>query len=430
MKHALQIEILKELIDQIDSGKNVDAGVQYRMPVTSYVCRATAEEEWQAFFQNHPQLIGLSGDLPVPGSFFTLDDFSTPVLATRDKHGKFHAFLNACRHRSVKVAMEERGNKSRFTCPFHAWTYANTGDLIAIPDEDHFGEVDKSCNGLIELPAIERGGLLWVHPQPDGRLDVDTLLGDLAAEIDSHGIDELVYAGGKTITADLNWKLANDTFGETYHFKKLHKNTLGRLFIGNNLHFKEFGRQHRFVTANNGIQRMRELPESEWQLTRATFVLYYLFPNIQFIVNDQRVTLVRIYPDRNSPGRSTTQISFYYTQEALDYANTPHADVATPENVYNPADASDRRPSLAASLEVFTSTIEHEDYVMGALQQRAAENGLIGEIQFGRNEPALHHFHNSYREALGRPLLMAEQAHSAEQAASSDNLDVVVAASR
>ena len=120
MKHALQIEILKELIDQIDSGKNVDAGVQYRMPVTSYVCRATAEEEWQAFFQNHPQLIGLSGDLPVPGSFFTLDDFSTPVLATRDKHGKFHAFLNACRHRSVKVAMEERGNKSRFTCPFHA----------------------------------------------------------------------------------------------------------------------------------------------------------------------------------------------------------------------------------------------------------------------------------------------------------------------
>ena len=65
MQHALQIEILKELIDQIDSGKNVDAGVQYRMPVTSYVCRATAEEEWQAFFQNHPQVIDV-GDLPVP----------------------------------------------------------------------------------------------------------------------------------------------------------------------------------------------------------------------------------------------------------------------------------------------------------------------------------------------------------------------------
>ena len=150
-----------------------------------------------------------------------------------------------------------------------------------------------------------------------------TVTGDLAAEIDSHGIDELVYAGGKTITADLNWKLANDTFGETYHFKKLHKNTLGRLFIGNNLHFKEFGRQHRFVTANNGIQRMRELPESEWQLTRATFVLYYLFPNIQLIVNDQRVTMVRIYPDLNNPGRSKTQISFYYHRKR-SITRTPH----------------------------------------------------------------------------------------------------------
>ena len=24
---------------------------------------------------------------------------------------------------------------------------------------------------------------------------------------------------------------------------------------------------------------------------------------------------------------------------------------------------------------------------------------------FGRNEPALHHYHNTYREALGMPLL-------------------------
>ena len=42
---------------------------------------------------------------------------------------------------------------------------------------------------------------------------------------------------------------------------------------------------------------------------------------------------------------------------------------------------------------------------MGEMQQRAAENGQLKEIIFGRNEPALHHFHNNYREALGQPLL-------------------------
>ena len=61
--------------------------------------------------------------------------------------------------------------------------------------------------------------------------------------------------------------------------------------------------------------------------------------------------------------------------------------------------------SLEASLEVFHSTIEQEDYVMGEMQQRAAENGQMKEVIFGRNEPALHHFHSNYREALGQPPL-------------------------
>ena len=106
MNHDLQVTIIKELMSQLDEGRNVDAGVQYQMPTQSYVCPEIAEQEHKHFFMDHPQLIGLSGDLPAPGSFLTLDDFAVPILATRDKSGEFHAFLNACRHRSVKVAQE------------------------------------------------------------------------------------------------------------------------------------------------------------------------------------------------------------------------------------------------------------------------------------------------------------------------------------
>ena len=35
MKQETQVEILKELMRQVDEGKNIDAGVQYRMPMTS-----------------------------------------------------------------------------------------------------------------------------------------------------------------------------------------------------------------------------------------------------------------------------------------------------------------------------------------------------------------------------------------------------------
>ena len=408
MEQRLQVAILQELMQQLDDGKNIDAGVQYKMSTRSYVCPEIAEQEYHSFFQNHPQLIGLSNDLPEPGSYLTLDDFGTPVLATRDKSGQFHAFLNACRHRSVKVASDERGNKSVFMCPFHNWSYANSGELINIPNNDHFGEIDKSCNGLIELPAVERDGFLWVHPNPEGKLDVDELLGPLTEELASYGVDGQLLAGNTSIDMKLNWKFANDTFGETYHFGKLHKDTLGRLYYGNNLHLKLFGQHHRFVTANRGIDAMRTMPKEQWDIAKGTFVLYHLFPNIQLVVDKNSTTLIRIYPVSGQPGRSITRISFYFSPEVAKLAVQSDADGAGNQDVYDPNKLSaetSRGPSLSASLEVFRSTIENEDYVMGEMQQRAAENGQLKEILFGRNEPALHHFHSNYRAALGQPEL-------------------------
>lgn len=402
MNQALQVTIIKELMAQLDEGRNIDAGVQYRMPTDSYVSAEMADRELQAFFRDHPQLIGLSDDLPKPGSYLTMDDFGVPILATRDKTGQFRAFLNACRHRSVKVAQEERGTKHVFTCQFHHWSYANTGELMTIPNNDHFGEIDKSCNGLIELPAIEEHGLLWVHANPDAQIDIGELLGDLSSELPYFNMGSQVAVGETTIGKALNWKLANDTFGETYHFGKLHKDTLGRLYYGNNLHFEEFGRHHRFVTANRGLEEMRQLPESEWDIGKCTFVLYHLFPNVQLITSRASTTLIRIYPVKGEAGRSVTRISFYYAPELAEEALDVGVDASTDNDAYEYKGA---RASLTSALEVFKSTVENEDYVMGEMQQQAAESGLLKEIIFGRNEPALHHFHNNYREALGEPLL-------------------------
>ncbi len=125
-------EILKELMSQIDEKRNVDVGVMYQNPVASYTCPDMAAREWDCLFRNHPQMIGLSGDLPTPGHFITVDDFGTPVLACRDPNGRFRAFLNACRHRGVQLVNEKRGERTRFACPFYRWTYDNAGTLVAI----------------------------------------------------------------------------------------------------------------------------------------------------------------------------------------------------------------------------------------------------------------------------------------------------------
>ena len=401
MEHKKQVEILKEVMRQLDKGDTADAGCHYQLSTSTYTCPDLAQREYRDLFQEHPQMIGLSKDLPEPGSYLTLDDFGTPILATRDKNGKFRALLNACRHRSVKVASEERGKKSVFMCPFHHWSYANTGDLVNIPDESHFGSIDKACSGLIELPSLEHNGMLWVHPSASGKIDINKIMGaKLSKELKSFDLSNYHYAGGRTIDKKLNWKLANDTFGETYHFGKLHKNTINEIYQGNNLHFEEFGRNHRFVTANRGIDQVRQLPESEWDITQGTFVLYYLFPNIQVVIESQTITLIRIYPDKNNPGRSISKVSFYFTPAILEWMVNEEADGKKLDELWDKERGLLALPSIEANIHAFCAAVEEEDYNMGEMQQIAAESGQLEEVTFGRNEPALHHFHRSFKEAV------------------------------
>ncbi len=404
MQRARQIDILKELMRQLDEQVNIDAGVQYRNPVEAYTSPSIAQQEWQTLFKAHPQMIGLSGQLAGANTFFTVDDFGVPVLATRDAHGRFRAFVNACRHRGVRVANENRGQAARFTCPFHNWTYASDGELVGVPRAQDFGPLNRAEHGLVELPAQEAHGLLWVHPQPNGHLDVSSLLGSLEDEIAGWNFANLVYMGQSELRNRLNWKLANDTFGETYHFPRLHRNTLGKLFYGDALVYETFGRNHRFVWANKGIDALREQPEDEWSYEAGAGWLYYLFPNVQLSGGGHSASVIKIYPDGDNPGRSVTRVDHYYSQEMIDAASTA-STLISPQEVYDPQARRGAAPTIEATMEIFDSTIEQEDYRMGETTQQAAESGVIDHLLFGRNEPALHHYHNTIRSALKLPPL-------------------------
>jgi nitrite reductase/ring-hydroxylating ferredoxin subunit len=387
MEKREQIRLLKELMGHLDTGTNVDAGGIRRNPSSVYTCPELAQKEWQHFFRSHPQVVGMTADLPEPGHFFTRDDFGLPLLATRDEEGRFRAFANVCRHRGAVVESEARGAKKRFSCPFHGWTYDTQGTLVGVPMPEHFGKIDRSCHGLVELPAAEHLGFLWVHPQPNSELDVDALLSGLAPEFASWRFGRLVLTGEDVYDTPANWKLAIDTFGETYHFKVLHRNSLAGFFHGNVQAYDTFGRNHRMTLCLKHIDELRGAPEETWHISLGAFPVYYLFPNIQVNVGIGGVTLVRIYPVPGDPGRSLSKISFY----------------AWPRTLRD-------EPERAAGMQKeFGDVIRDEDYVAAAASQRGAASGLQDTVVFGRNEPALHHYHCTYREALGmEPLPLLE----------------------
>ena len=405
MDQAKQVELLKELIANLDGRTTADAGQVVRNPTSSYTCPDLAKREWETFFQNHPQVIGLSGDLPTPNSFVTLDDFGVPVLATRDADGRFHAFVNACRHRGAQLTDDVSGESRKFSCPFHGWSYANDGRLLGVREPGQFGAIDKSCNGLVELPAEEYEGFLVVHPQVGAELDAHALLGDIAEELAAWEFHRAERLGESTLDKPVNWKIANDTFGEIYHFRTLHQKTLDNIFHGDAATYREFGRHHRLCVPQKHLDVMRDKPESEWNITDAGVVLYYLFPNVQLALFNRVLAFVRIYPDPADPRRSITKVTHYGAAYLGDDATDDATDTLDGKEVYA-ADPSQRLEfNLSTQLELFVSTVDEEDYAMGLKTQAAAESGKLDHFLFGRNEPALHHFHNTYRSALGMPPL-------------------------
>ncbi len=390
MEHAEQVAQIKLLMSRLDSGVNVDAGGFRRNPTSVYVDAELAVRECSELFEGHPQLLGLSGDLPERGSFLTNTDLGVDVLATRDADGRFRAFVNACRHRGVAVETRPRGTARRFRCPFHSWTYDTAGSLVGVPRRDHAGEVDLACHGLVELPAVERHGMLWLHPQVDGHLDVDELLGEeLGAELASWDLARLAHLGEDEYDVACNWKLAMDTFGETYHFESLHRDTLAAVFHGNVQCYDTYGRHHRMLLCRRDIDLLRDQPEDRWHITTAALPVYWLFPNVQLMPSQLGLYLVRAYPDPREPGRHRSRITFY---------------------ARGAVDEGEHTAMLRDVAQGFAEIIRDEDYVASASQQRAAASGRLEHVVFLRNEPALHHYHSTFRSALGMdplPLLAA-----------------------
>ena len=222
-----------------------------------------------------------------------------------------------------------------------------------------------------------------MHPDPEAAIDLDQLLGEwFNDEFPTWNFADLVPLTRQVFDTGCNWKLAMDTFGETYHFSVLHKDTLFNAFHANVQCYDEAGHLHRMILCKRDIDAMRLLPEEQWDITVAGLPLYWIFPNVILLPFDAGCFLVRAYPDRNDPGRHVSRVSFYL-KPAL-------------------AAMGDEITAFAADIaEKFSHVIRDEDYAMATSQQTAANSGAMSHVIFGRNEPALHHYHNTYLALLG-----------------------------
>ncbi len=257
--------------------KTTDLAAAERTVGASEYTSADRHGRDRALLMASPQLIGYVSELAQPGAYCTKTVMDRSILLTRTTDGSVRAFNNVCLHRQSQV-VTGCGTARRFSCPYHGWTYDNTGRLIGIPGADGFPSVALRSDGLTELPAAEFAGFLWVSLKPGGHLDVAAHLGSLADELDTWGIGRWSPLGEKVLDSPINWKLAVDTFSENYHFATVHQQTFAQIARSNCTVFDSFGPHHRLIFPLNSILELDNVPEEQWDPLHNLVVIYALFP--------------------------------------------------------------------------------------------------------------------------------------------------------
>jgi phenylpropionate dioxygenase-like ring-hydroxylating dioxygenase large terminal subunit len=331
----------------------------------------------RALLMASPQLVGYVSELPDPGAYCTKTVLGRSILLTRTSDGTVKAFNNVCLHRQSPV-VSGCGTAKRFSCPYHAWTYDNTGKLVGLPGREGFPDATVKSDSLTELPAAEFAGFLWVSLDPATTLDVAAHLGPLAEELDSWGIGRWSPLGEKVLDAPINWKLAVDTFAENYHFATVHRQTFATIARSNCTVFDSYGPHHRLIFPLNAILELENVPEEQWDPFHNMVVIYALFPNIVLSVTIANGELFRIYPGEE-PGRSITV-----------HQNSTPLDVSE-ESV---------AAGAQAVFEYAHATVRDEDYRLVQGLQANLASGARDHLVFGRNEPGLQHRHITWAEAL------------------------------
>ena len=379
-REALERSLARRLLDHIEHRTTDMADDIYEVPAEIYTSRDHFELEMEALFRDYPLVLCLSGALPRPNTFRTVDLCGTPVLITRDSRGKVRAMANVCRHRGVRV-VDGGGEARRFTCPFHAWVYDLEGKLVGVPTAGAFEGLCREEKGLVELPVAEGYGLVVGRIRPGPPVDIEEYLGpgltDELATLDF--ADWEPYSEPHVHRVDANWKVTLDTFRENYHFDYLHRNTLAGYAYGGVLTFDAFGPHLRNSSAIRSIDALKDVPEEQWTDVAQHFSYQYqLFPNTCLTFDARHIELWQIIPVDE---RTSEVVHTAYLRPGLS--------------------DEDRAKMVEMAPWICTTVVDGEDFWVAGRTEPGLRSGLVDSVVFGRNEPALQHLHREFLSRLG-----------------------------
>ena len=329
-------------------------------PNAIFTGQARFDAEQARIFRRFPVPVTLSALLPEPGMVTAHDGYGVPLMIARAKSGEVKAFVNACQHKGSKLLEDcEVHKRGRVTCPYHAWTYGIDGKLIGVARNEAFLNLDKDKRGLVELPAREWGGVIYVQLDGNPNPDWSQLSDQIAADFASLGIPDAHVYGRKTFELKANWKVILEPFLEGYHVQRLHAASIGDLFQDAPNIVDMFGVNIRQVSGRIGYVPAMLDEDPAQNIHKLVTHAYTAFPNC-VVVTSQYYTSVMILMPR-AAGRTTVEY-FMLTPGA------PTTDKA--------------REVFARSYELILNVFGGEDFRAAEISQVGLEAGVPRETVY------------------------------------------------
>jgi len=157
---------------------------------------------------------GHTCEVAEPGDYFTFFMDTDPIVVIRDDERQVRAFHNVCTHRGTMLFQQREGRVGRaVVCPYHQWTFARHGDLLACRGM-HEG-VNKSELGLRPVAVETVAGMIFVS-LANSPSDFAPAR-EVFASAGPHNFEGAKVAKALEYEIRANWKIVWENNRECYH---------------------------------------------------------------------------------------------------------------------------------------------------------------------------------------------------------------------
>ena len=257
------------------------------------------------------------------GDFIVADVAGESIIVACGNDGRVRAFYNVCRHRGTLLCTASDGRfGGSIQCPYHAWTYALDGTLVAARTMADVPDFRREDYPLHQAAVAVQHGLVYVSLQPDPP-PLETTHAALRDRFAPWRLGELRTAQTTHYDVACNWKLIFQNYSECYHCPLIHPQ-LDRLspsdsgrndlvqgpFLGGYSELREPGTSltHTGATARPPIRTLDVAG-------RDRIYYYTVFPSLLVSLHPDYAMVHRIRP--LGPGRTAIACSWLFEPETI-----------------------------------------------------------------------------------------------------------------